>query len=152
MLKSAWSTSRDLKSASTHIAEFAKSQLTEKSTNWVGEDVMIVFVQDMLRMAACQMSWSRRIVHGRMPIPNPLYIAFILDRFLLFHVVWSPFTKILSIPAMAKMPQNVLQWDMTSCHYILLKSCCFFICLQSYNFAFFLSSNCFQIYSLTHIF
>lgn len=39
-----WKCIRDLKLASSYITEFVKSQLTEMSTNWVREDVMIMLV------------------------------------------------------------------------------------------------------------
>ena len=90
MLRSTGSASRGLKSTSTYIAEFAKNQLVETSTNWVGEDVMIILVQGVSFMTTCRTSRSCFFTtccpwpHARFKL---LLHAFILDRHLLFHVV-----------------------------------------------------------------
>ena len=58
ILNSSGSASRDLQSASPYIVEFVKSRLTKTSTNWVGEDVTVIFFQDVLPMTACRISKS----------------------------------------------------------------------------------------------
>ena len=73
------------------------SRLIGTSTNWVGEDVTVMHVQGVLSMAAWRIS---RSCLSTMCCPwlhahyKPLLHAFILDRFLPFHIrlVWGCMT------------------------------------------------------------
>ena len=122
MLRLTWSMLRDLKLALPYIAEFVKSRLTETSTNWVGEDVMVMLVKGVLRMAACRISqscMSRTCCSWPHTRSKPFcLLSCYIDLYYFFlcqyRGVWSV-TKIMSTTARVKMPQNVLYRDVTSC-------------------------------------